>query len=89
VWELTRLPEGKILLPGMISHSTAHVEHPELVAQRILRYAKLVGPENVIAGSDCGFAQGTATARQHPVIVRAKLEALAAGARIATQRLRK
>lgn len=89
VWEQTRLPEGKILLPGMISHSTAHVEHPELVAQRILRYAKLVGPENVIASSDCGFAQGTATARQHPAIVWAKLEALAEGARIATQRLRK
>lgn len=89
VWEQTRLPEDKILLPGMISHSTAHVEHPELIAQRILRYAKLVGPENVIASSDCGFAQGTATARQHPAIVWAKLEALAEGARLATQRLRR
>lgn len=89
VWEQTRLPEGKILLPGMISHATSHVEHPELVAQRILRYAKLVGPENVIASSDCGFAQGTATARQQPEIVWAKLESLAEGARIATQRLRK
>jgi 5-methyltetrahydropteroyltriglutamate--homocysteine methyltransferase len=88
VWEETKLPEGKILLPGMISHSTAHVEHPELIADRILRYARLVGPENVIASSDCGFAQGSATARQHPSIVWAKLEALAEGARIASKRVR-
>jgi 5-methyltetrahydropteroyltriglutamate--homocysteine methyltransferase len=86
VWQDTKLPAGKILLPGMISHTVSHVEHPELIAQRILRYASLVGAENVIASSDCGFAQGSATARQHSSIVWAKLEALAEGARIATKR---
>jgi 5-methyltetrahydropteroyltriglutamate--homocysteine methyltransferase len=86
VWQDTKLPEGKVLIPGMISHAISHVEHPELVAQRIKRYADLVGPENVIASSDCGFAQGTATARQHPEIVWAKLESLAEGARIASKR---
>jgi 5-methyltetrahydropteroyltriglutamate--homocysteine methyltransferase len=87
VWEDTKLPDGKILLPGMISHAASHVEHPELVAQRIKRYADLVGPENVIASSDCGFAQGTATARQHQEIVWAKLESLAEGARLASSRM--
>ncbi len=86
VWQDTKLPEGKLLLPGMISHAISHVEHPELIAQRIKRYADLVGPENVIASSDCGFAQGSATMRQHPSIAYAKLEALAEGARLATQR---
>jgi len=87
VWQTTRLPEGKILLPGCVSHAVAHVEHPELVAQRIERFASLVGRENVIASTDCGFAQGAGIARQHAKIVWAKLEALAEGARIATQRL--
>ncbi len=87
VWQDTKLPEGKILLPGMISHAVSHVEHPELVAQRIKRYADLVGPENVIASSDCGFAQGTVLARQNQEIVWAKLEALAEGARLASSRL--
>jgi 5-methyltetrahydropteroyltriglutamate--homocysteine methyltransferase len=86
VWQDTKLPDGKLLLPGMVSHAIAHVEHPELVAQRIKRYADLVGPENVIASTDCGFAQGSATARQHPAIVEAKLEALAEGATLATER---
>ncbi len=86
VWQDTKLPDGKILLPGMVSHAIAHVEHPELVAQRIKRYSDLVGPENVIASTDCGFAQGSATARQHNSIVEAKLEALAEGARLATER---
>jgi 5-methyltetrahydropteroyltriglutamate--homocysteine methyltransferase len=86
VWENTRLPDGKVLLPGVISHAISHVEHPELIAQRIERFARLVGPENVIASSDCGFAQGSATARQHPSIVWAKLESLAEGARIASSR---
>jgi 5-methyltetrahydropteroyltriglutamate--homocysteine methyltransferase len=72
VWQDNKLPDGKILLPGMVSHAIAHVEHPELVAQRIKRYADLVGPENVIASTDCGFAQGSGTARQHPAIVEAK-----------------
>ena len=87
VWETTKLPEGKILLPGCISHATAHVEHPELVAQRITRFAKLLGRENIIAGTDCGFAQTAGLTRQHPDIVWAKLESLAEGARLASQRL--
>jgi 5-methyltetrahydropteroyltriglutamate--homocysteine methyltransferase len=86
VWQDTKLPDGKLLLPGMISHAISHVEHPELIAQRIERLAKLVGPENVIASSDCGFAQGSATQRQHQSIVWAKLESLAEGARLATSR---
>jgi 5-methyltetrahydropteroyltriglutamate--homocysteine methyltransferase len=86
IWQDTKLPDGKILLPGMVSHAVSHVEHPELVAQRIKRYADLVGPENVIASSDCGFAQGASIARQNPQIVWAKLEALAEGARLASQR---
>jgi 5-methyltetrahydropteroyltriglutamate--homocysteine methyltransferase len=86
VWQDIRLPDGKILLPGMISHAITHVEHPELIAQRIKRYADLVGPENVIASSDCGFAQGTSTARQEREVVWAKLESLAEGARLASQR---
>jgi 5-methyltetrahydropteroyltriglutamate--homocysteine methyltransferase len=73
----------------MVSHAISHVEHPELVAQRIEQYANLVGPENVIASSDCGFAQGTGTVRQHPSIAFAKLESLVEGARIATARRKK
>jgi len=87
VWEEHRLPEGKILLPGCISHAITHVEHPELIAQRIERYAKLVGRENVIASSDCGFAQGAGFARQPVDVVWAKFDALAEGAAIASQRL--
>jgi len=87
VWEKHRLPEGKILLPGCISHAITHVEHPELIAQRIERFAKLVGRENVIASSDCGFAQGAGLARQPVDVVWAKFDALAEGAAIATQRL--
>jgi 5-methyltetrahydropteroyltriglutamate--homocysteine methyltransferase len=86
VWQDTKLPDGKILIPGMVSHATAHVEHPELVAQRIKRFADLVGPENVIASTDCGFAQNSGIQRQHPEIQWAKLEALAEGARLATER---
>ena len=88
VWEKTKLPESKILMPGMISHAIAHVEHPELVAQRFERYARLVGRENVIGSSDCGFAQGAGIARQNQEIVWAKLESLAEGARIASSRMR-
>ena len=87
VWETVKLPKGRILVPGVVSHATNVVEHPELIAQRILRYAKLVGRENVIAGTDCGFAQGPFMRRVHPSIMWAKLEALAAGARIATAQL--
>jgi 5-methyltetrahydropteroyltriglutamate--homocysteine methyltransferase len=86
VWQDTKLPEGKLLLPGMVSHAISHVEHPELIAQRIKRYADLVGPENVIASTDCGFAQGSGTQRQQQEIVWTKLESLAEGARIASRR---
>jgi len=87
VWQDVKLPAGKILIPGVISHATNIVEHPELVAERITRYAKLVGRENVIAGTDCGFAQGPLLRRVHPTIMWAKFEALAEGARIASKAL--
>ena len=87
MWEKVRLPEGKLLIPGVISHATNVVEHPELVAERIVRFARLVGRENVIAGTDCGFAQGPFVRRVHPSIMWAKLEALAEGARLATREL--
>ncbi len=87
VWEKVKLPPGKVLIPGVISHATNIVEHPELVAQRIERYARLVGRENVIAGTDCGFAQGPFHRRVHPSIQWAKLEAMAEGARIASKAL--
>jgi 5-methyltetrahydropteroyltriglutamate--homocysteine methyltransferase len=87
VWETQKLPEGKILIPGVISHVTNTVEHPDLVAQRIVQYAKLVGRENVIASTDCGFAQGAFIHRVHPLIMWAKLEALGEGARRATKHL--
>ena len=87
VWEKARLPEGAVLVPGVISHATNVVEHPELVAERIVRFARLVGRENVIAGTDCGFAQGPFHRRVHPSIMWAKLEALAEGARRASREL--
>jgi len=82
VWETVRLPEGKILIPGVITHSTDVVEHPELVSQRIQRFAALLGKENVIAGADCGFG-----GRTHPQIAWAKLRSLVAGAKLATAAL--
>jgi len=82
VWERVKLPPGKILIPGVITHSTDVIEHPELVAQRILRFAKRVGRENVIAGADCGFG-----GRSHPQIAWAKLKALGEGAALATKEL--
>jgi 5-methyltetrahydropteroyltriglutamate--homocysteine methyltransferase len=87
IWEQVKLPDDKILIPGVITHHTNVVEHPELIAQRIVRFAGLVGRENVIAGSDCGFAQGADIRRVHPSIMWAKLESLAEGARLATQQL--
>jgi 5-methyltetrahydropteroyltriglutamate--homocysteine methyltransferase len=87
VWETARLPDGKLLIPGVISHATNVVEHPELVAERIVRLARLVGRENVIAGTDCGFAQGPFHRRVHPSIMWAKLGALAQGARLASAAL--
>jgi 5-methyltetrahydropteroyltriglutamate--homocysteine methyltransferase len=87
VWESVKLPEGKLLVPGVISHATNIVEHPELVAERIVRLAKLVGREHIIASTDCGFAQGPLVRRVHHEIQWAKLEALAEGARLATKEL--
>ena len=87
VWKEVKLPEGKILAPGVVSHGTNVVEHPELVAERILRFANLVGRENVIASTDCGFAQEQFNRRVHPSIMWAKLEAMAEGAKIATNML--
>lgn len=82
VWEDTKLPEGKLIIPGVVSHATNVVEHPELVADRIERFARLVGRENVIASTDCGLG-----GRVHPQIAVAKLEALGEGARLASNRL--
>jgi 5-methyltetrahydropteroyltriglutamate--homocysteine methyltransferase len=87
VWKSAKLGPGQILIPGVISHATNVVEHPELVAERIVRLAKIVGRENVIAGTDCGFAQGPFYRRVHPSIQWAKLQALAEGARIASKEL--
>jgi 5-methyltetrahydropteroyltriglutamate--homocysteine methyltransferase len=85
VWQDVKLPEQTTLIPGVISHATNVVEHPELVAQRLIRLGELVGPERVIAGTDCGFAQGPFVRRVHPSIQWAKLRALAEGARLAAQ----
>ena len=87
VWEKAKLPRGRKLVPGVISHATNIVEHPELVAERLTRVARLVGAEHVMAGTDCGFAQGPFHRRVHPSIMWAKLEALVAGARLAAGEL--
>ena len=87
VWEDVKLPEGKVLIPGVIAHTTAVVEHPETVAERLMTYARLVGRERVMAGADCGFAQGALFQRQHPTIMWAKFQKLVEGARLASRRL--
>jgi 5-methyltetrahydropteroyltriglutamate--homocysteine methyltransferase len=88
VWQRVKLPDGKILIPGVITHASNIVEHPEWIAERIVRYAKLVGRENVIAGSDCGFSsQATPNPEVHPDVVWAKFRALAEGASLATEAL--
>ena len=87
VWQTTKLPPGRILIPGVVTHHTTTVEHPQLVADRIVRFAGLVGRENVMAGTDCGFAQLEGIRRVHPQVMWAKLEALAEGARLASQEL--
>jgi 5-methyltetrahydropteroyltriglutamate--homocysteine methyltransferase len=87
VWRDVKLPKGSVLIPGVISHATNVVEHPELVKERIVRLAKLVGRENVIAGTDCGFAQQPFYQRVHPTIQWAKLQALVEGARLASKEL--
>jgi 5-methyltetrahydropteroyltriglutamate--homocysteine methyltransferase len=85
VWQSVKLAPGKVLIPGVISHATNIVEHPELVAERIVRLAQIVGRENVMAGTDCGFAQSPFTRRVHPTIMWAKLRSLVEGAGIATK----
>jgi 5-methyltetrahydropteroyltriglutamate--homocysteine methyltransferase len=88
LWETVKLPAGKVLIPGVVTHASNIVEHPELIAERLVRYAKLVGRENVIAGSDCGFSsQATYHPEVHPTVVWAKFEAMAEGARLATAQL--
>src|SRR4051812_6938159 len=87
VWKDVKMPQGRLLVPGVISHATNVVEHPELVAERIVRLARLLGRENVIAGTDCGFAQGPFHRRVHPTVMWAKLEALVEGARLASKEL--
>jgi 5-methyltetrahydropteroyltriglutamate--homocysteine methyltransferase len=88
IWEHTRLPEGKMLIPGMISHGSNFVEHPQLIADQLETYARLVGRENVIAGADCGFSSRAVYKPEiAPSVVWAKFGALAEGAKLATQRL--
>ena len=87
IWEDVKLPDGKVLIPGVISHSTNVVEHPKLVAERLTRLAKLVGRENVLGGTDCGFSQGPFAARVHESIQWAKLRTLSEGAALASREL--
>ena len=88
IWETVKLPKGKAIIPGVVTHTSVIVEHPELVAERILRFAKLAGRENVIAGVDCGFASSPrAVPEVHPSIVWPKLKALSDGAKLATRQL--
>ena len=87
VFEDVKLPEGKVLIPGVLDSTTNFIEHPELVAQRLVRYGKLVGPENLMAGSDCGFATFASYLSVHPPITWAKLHAMADGAALASKEL--
>jgi len=87
LWQDVKLPEGKVLIPGVIAHTTAVVEHPETIAERLMNFASVVGRERVMAGADCGFAQGALYQRQHPTVMWAKFRAMAEGARLASERL--
>ena len=88
LWEDVKLADGEVLIPGIITHSSNIVEHPELIAERIIRFARLVGRENVLAGNDCGFSsQATYNTEVHPTVVWAKFRALAEGAAMASSRL--
>jgi 5-methyltetrahydropteroyltriglutamate--homocysteine methyltransferase len=87
VFDDIKLPEGKVLIPGVIDSTTNYIEHPRLVADRILRYTRLVGPANVIAGTDCGFATAASYLKVDPAIAWAKLRALSDGAELASQEL--
>jgi 5-methyltetrahydropteroyltriglutamate--homocysteine methyltransferase len=88
-WESAKLPEDKLLVPGVITHASNIVEHPELIAERLARFARVVGTERVIASADCGFSsQATYKPEVHPTVIWAKFQAMAEGARLATQLLR-
>jgi 5-methyltetrahydropteroyltriglutamate--homocysteine methyltransferase len=88
LWETVKLPEGKVLIPGVITHSSNIVEHPEWIAERLMRFARIVGKDNVVAGADCGFSsQATYRPEVHPTVIWAKFAALREGARIATKAL--
>ena len=87
VWKDVKLPEGKVLIPGVIDSTSNFIEHPELIAQRIVRYAEVVGRENVIAGADCGFGTFAALQLIYPGIAWAKLKSLSEGAALATKEL--
>jgi 5-methyltetrahydropteroyltriglutamate--homocysteine methyltransferase len=87
IWQDIELPDSKVLVPGVVTHHTTIVEHPEVIADRLVRLAEVVGRERVMAGTDCGFAQGAFVQRVHPTVQWAKLESLAEGARLATERL--
>jgi 5-methyltetrahydropteroyltriglutamate--homocysteine methyltransferase len=87
VWQHVKLPPGKLLIPGVVTHHTTTVEHPQVVADRLVRFAGLVGRENLMAGTDCGFAQIEGLQRVHPQVMWAKLESLAEGARLASATL--
>lgn len=87
VWQDVKLPAGKVLIPGVVDSTCNYVEHPQLVADRIVTYAKLVGRENVIAGTDCGFGTGAASNAVYPPIVWAKLASVTEGARLASLEL--
>jgi 5-methyltetrahydropteroyltriglutamate--homocysteine methyltransferase len=85
VWEDVKLPEGKVLIPGVVGHASDFIEHPELVAERLIKYARLAGRENVIAGTDCGLGERVG----HPTIVWAKFQALVEGVQLAMKQLKK
>jgi 5-methyltetrahydropteroyltriglutamate--homocysteine methyltransferase len=87
IWEDVKLPDDRLLIPGVVSHCVHLVEHPELVAQRIIRFANAVGRERVLAGTDCGFGTSGAGDEVHPDVAWAKLKALVEGAQIASRRL--
>ena len=87
IWKEVRLPPGKVLMPGLIAHSTNIVEHPELVAERLMRFAECVGRDNLMAGTDCGFSQSPLAGRVHRSIMWAKLRTLARARRSRRRRL--
>ena len=88
VFEAVKLADGKAIMPGMITHASNIVEHPQLIAEWLVRFAKLVGRENVVAGADCGFSsQACYHTEVHPTVIWAKFQALAEGARLATNQL--